>query len=90
MSKTIIINNKKKRRLTVSQDDHHVAALACAESESRAVVFDHDEPPDCQDQRVPDGHPVQDVTEVGVEQEEHTPAVGILKLGGKIRFTQRF
>ena len=50
------------------------------------MVFDHDEPPDCQDQRVPDGHPVQDVTEVGVEQEEHTPAVGILKRKTEILF----
>ena len=48
------------------------------------MVFDHDEPPDCQDQRVPDGHPVQDVTEVGVEQEEDGPAVGILKYSERI------
>ena len=54
------------------------------------MVADHDQSPDCQHQGVPDGHPVQDVTEVGVEQEEHTPAVGILKLGGEIKFTQRF
>ena len=40
---------------------------------------DHDQPPDGQHQRVPDGHPVQDVAEVSVEQEEDAPAVGILK-----------
>ena len=42
------------------------------------MVADHDEPPDCQHQGVPDGHSVQDQGEVGVEQQEDCPAVGIL------------
>ena len=43
------------------------------------MVADHDESPDCQHQGVPDGHSVQDQGEVGVEQQEDCPAVGILK-----------
>ena len=42
------------------------------------MVSDHDQPPDCEDQGVPDGHPVHDESEVDVEQEEDCPAVGIL------------
>ena len=42
------------------------------------VVLDHDEPPDCQDQCVPDGHGVHDVGEVDMEQQEHGPGVRVL------------
>ena len=65
--------------LTVTQDDHEVAPLRGAESDGPGVVSDHDEPPDGQHQGVPDGHPVEDQSEVGVEQEEDGPAVGILR-----------
>ena len=64
--------------LTVTQDDHEVAPLRSAESDSGGVVPDHDQSPDCQHQSVPDGHGVQEQSEVHVEQEEHCPAVGKL------------
>ena len=42
------------------------------------MVSDHDQSPDGQHQGVPDGHPVQDQSKVGMEQEEDCPAVGVL------------
>ena len=42
------------------------------------AILDHDEPPDGEDQGVPDGHGVHDVGEVDMEQQEHGPGVRVL------------
>ena len=39
----------------------------------------HDEPPNSQDEGIPDGHVVHHVGEVHVEPEEHRPTIGILE-----------
>ena len=45
---------------------------------SLGVALDHDQPPDGQDQGVPDGHCVEEHGEVPMKQEEHGPVVGKL------------
>ena len=60
---------------TCAESNEDDAAGAGAEGECEAVVADHDEPPDGQNQRVPCRHRVVQRGEIHVEEQEQSPGI---------------
>ena len=65
---------------TCAESNEDDAVGAGAEGECEAVVADHDEPPDGQNQRVPCRHRVVQRGEIHVEEQEQSPGIRILKM----------
>ena len=66
-------------KFTVSKTQDHFTLLDRAETDGHGGELDHDEPPDGKGEGEPDGHRVDEDTEVHVEQEEVAPTFRELK-----------
>ena len=71
-----VMNGKLFVSLTTAKSQDCLASWQCAQTGGNGGEFDHDHPPDGQEEGQPDGHGVDHDGEVCVKQEENSPGKG--------------